>query len=158
MNNKHLAKCQLEPLYSSAWRKTYVNEHQSSQMWAHSPTWYHQQEAKALKELRQGKDRIIFTVDKGVTIVLLNKQDSFNKAQQHLFQRGTYRPLTADPPTNTQTNSTSCSRLSGLKKDWGTLHTKYPPKGNPPLGPQCLAGMQLTMGWPRSWLTFSAHW
>ena len=34
-----------------------------------------EEEAKVLKELRQDKDRVILTVDKGMALVVLDKQD-----------------------------------------------------------------------------------
>ena len=54
-------------------------------------------EAKALKELRQDMDKVILTVDKGVAMVVPEKQDYINKAQDILVKRDTYRPLPADP-------------------------------------------------------------
>ena len=63
------------------------------------------EEAKALKELRQDKDRVILTVDKRAATVLLYKAGLHIKPQQ----------LT--PPTNTKTNPSTCSGLFQLKED-----------------------------------------
>ena len=61
------------------------------------------QETKALKELRQDKDRVILTVDKGVATRVLDKHDYIHKVQVLLAQRDTYRALIADP-TNKHKN------------------------------------------------------
>ena len=49
------------------------------------------EEFKACKELRQYKPWVIHTVDKGVAMVVLNKQDYINKAQNLLEQWVMYR-------------------------------------------------------------------
>ena len=53
-----------------------------------------EEEVIALKELKQGKSSIILTVDKGVAVVVLDKQVYINKAWDPLAQRDTYRALT----------------------------------------------------------------
>ena len=53
-------------------------------------------EAKSFKELRWDKDRLIFTIDKGVAMVVLDRQDNIRKVMDLLVDRNTYRPLTAD--------------------------------------------------------------
>ena len=49
--------------------------------------------AMDLKELRQDKDRVILTVDKGVAMVVLDKQNYTNTLQDLLASRDTYRPI-----------------------------------------------------------------
>ena len=46
-------------------------------------TW---QENIGLVELKKDKDRIILTADKGVAMVILDKEDYINKAQELLAQ------------------------------------------------------------------------
>ena len=53
---------------------------QSSQMWSLSQIQHYREEAKALKELRLDKDRVIPTVDRWMAMVVLNTQDYINKA------------------------------------------------------------------------------
>ena len=45
------------------------------------------EEAQALKELGQDKDRVIVTAGKGVAMVILDKQDCIYNAQTILVQR-----------------------------------------------------------------------
>ena len=59
-----------------------------------------QEEARALKELGKDQSRVILTVDKGVALVVLDKQDYINKVQDIPMQRYTYRPINVDPLTN----------------------------------------------------------
>ena len=54
------------------------------------------EKAGALKKLKQDKSRIMITAISGVVMVVLEKQDYSNKAQDQLAQRDTYRPLVAD--------------------------------------------------------------
>ena len=56
-----------------------------------------------LKELKQDKSRVISTVDKWVTLLVVDKQDYTNKSQELLAQKDNYRPLTVDP-TNKHKN------------------------------------------------------
>ena len=51
---------------------------------------------KALKEFRCDESLVILTADKGVAMVVLNKQDYLNKAQNLLEQSNTYRTLSTD--------------------------------------------------------------
>ena len=57
------------------------------------------EEARALKELRKDWSRVIPTAEKGMIMMLLNKQDYINKAQDVLSKKDTYRPITVDPIT-----------------------------------------------------------
>ena len=50
-------------------------------------TW---EEARALEEVKQEKSRVILAADKGVTVVVLDKQEYINKAQDLLAQ-GTHK-------------------------------------------------------------------
>ena len=54
------------------------------------------QESIGLAQLKKDKDRAILTVDKGVAMVVIDKEDYINKAQELLAQP-TYRPIPKDP-------------------------------------------------------------
>ena len=60
-------------------------------------------QAKAFKDLGQNKDGVMLTVDKGVAMVVLDRQDCISKDMDLLADRDTYRPLT-DNPTNKHKN------------------------------------------------------
>ena len=124
-------------------------------------------EVGALKELR--KDRVVLTMEKGVAMVVLDKQD---KAQDFLVQRVTYRSLMADP-TNKQYKFFNMLIPLRQKEDWGDTTYKRlsnwyrPPefygllkfyKKHTPIGPYSPVWLQLHMGWPRSWPASLGHW
>ena len=56
----------------------------------------------ALRELKKDRDRIVLTPDKGVAMVVMDRQDYINKAN-HLLNQNTYKTITKDP-TNTINN------------------------------------------------------
>ena len=56
-----------------------------------------QEETKAIKELKSDSSRVILTVDKGVAMVVMDKQDYLNKAQKLLLNTDTYKPIHKDP-------------------------------------------------------------
>ena len=96
------------------------------------------EEAKALKELRQDKGRVIITVDKEVAMVVLDSKYYINIAKDLLVQGGTYRPLRMDP-TNKKKSSATYSGPLRLREDWRTPHTKtIKPVQAPP--PKCSMG------------------
>ena len=51
---------------------------------------------KALRELKEDKDRIVLTVDKGVAMVVLDKREYLEKAEALLAQQA-YRTIDKDP-------------------------------------------------------------
>ena len=56
----------------------------------------------ALRELKRDRDRIVLTADKGVAMVVMDRQDYINKANQ-LLNQNTYKVISKDP-TNTIKN------------------------------------------------------
>ena len=56
------------------------------------------QERIALSQLKKDQDSIILTVDKGVAMVVLDKEDYINKAWGLLSQLA-YKEIPKDPPT-----------------------------------------------------------
>ena len=55
------------------------------------------EECRALTELKQGTSRVVLTVNKGVAMVVMDKQDYTNKAHSLLADTNTYRILNKDP-------------------------------------------------------------
>ena len=53
-------------------------------------------ERKAIEELRKDNTRIVVTVDKGVAMVIMDRDDYHQKADA-LLQESTYRPIPNDP-------------------------------------------------------------
>ena len=64
-------------------------------------------ELKAIKELREDQSRVVFTVDKGVAMVIMDKKEYTDKAIGLLSDTNTYRTIPKDP-TN---------KLIGILKD-----------------------------------------
>ena len=56
----------------------------------------------ALRELKKERDHIVLTVDKGVAMVIMDRQDYINKVNS-LLNQNTYRSIPWDP-TNTIKN------------------------------------------------------
>ena len=55
------------------------------------------QEVQALADLKKDQSRVILTADKGLAIVLMDKEDYKKKAQTLLEDRGTYKIFKGDP-------------------------------------------------------------
>ena len=55
-------------------------------------------EQKALGELKKDTSRLVLTVDKGVALVVMDKDDYVQKAKE-LLEQSTYRNITSDPTT-----------------------------------------------------------
>ena len=124
-------------------------------------------ETKAIKEPRDDSFRVILTVDKGVTMVVMDKQDYHNKAQKPLADTDTYEPIlmtlhlyikqlgtsSQDTKTNGGLSDFNCKRLylplQSLK--FYELHKMH--KVTTPSGPLSPVGDQLLMEWPKSWTT-----
>ena len=53
----------------------------------------------ALRELKRDRDHIVLTADKGVAMVIMDRQDYINKANQ-LLNQSTYRSITKDPTSS----------------------------------------------------------
>ena len=91
------------------------------------------EERTALTQLRKDKDRVILTVDKGVALVVLDKEDYNNKARD-LLNTPAYKELPRDP-TN-RIKAQLITKLRRIKKDRkldeGTYRTMYPTGCVPP--------------------------
>ena len=60
------------------------------------------EERKAIEELRKDKSRIILTVDKGVSMVVMDRDDYNNKAEA-IHNQPAYRPIPNDPTNKLKT-------------------------------------------------------
>ena len=72
------------------------------------------QERIGLSQLKKDKDRVIVTVDKGVAMVVMDREDYNNKAQE-LLNSPVYRSLPRDP-TN-KIKAQLITKLRRIKKD-----------------------------------------
>ena len=89
-----------------------------------------EEEAKALSELSRDKLRVILTANKGVALVVLDRAEQTNKAQDLLEDGETYREIRMDP-TNKFKNKL-ISLLKKVKAQGGisdNLYTKMYPTG-----------------------------
>ena len=90
-------------------------------------------ERTALHQLRKDKDRIILMADKGVTMVVLDKEDYINKAKE-LLNTPAYKEIPKDP-TN-KIKAQLITKLRRIKKDRkldeGMFRTMYPTGCIPP--------------------------
>ena len=81
----------------------------------------------AVRELKGDRDHIVLTADKGVAMVVMDKQDYINKANQ-LLNQNTYKVISKDP-TNTIKNKL-INILKGIKTKSGlginTYKSMYP--------------------------------
>ena len=55
------------------------------------------QEIRVLAELKKDQSRVILTADKGVAIVIMDREDYQEKAKALLEDQGTYKALKSDP-------------------------------------------------------------
>ena len=82
----------------------------------------------AIKQLRADKDRIILTADKGVVLVIMERKDYIEKAQQLLQDPNTYKTIPTDPTTKLKTRL--ITKLKKIKLDTGmddiTYRRMYP--------------------------------
>ena len=52
---------------------------------------------KAMKQLKTDKDCMVLTADKGVTLVIMDRNDYIKKAKELLEDTNTYRTIQMDP-------------------------------------------------------------
>ena len=80
------------------------------------------EEFKAIKELKQDDKRIILTADKGVALVVLNKEDYVEKAE-HLLNQKTYKKIKEDPTSRQKAKLIRI--LKKIKAEGGINEEKY---------------------------------
>ena len=76
------------------------------------------EEAKAIKELKKDQERITLTADKGVSMVVMDK-DEYIKKSEELLHQPTYKELTTDPTTKL------IGLLKTIKAEGGIDNTTY---------------------------------
>ena len=70
----------------------------------HPKSYLSKDEQKVLKHLRADKDHIILTTDKGVELVVMDRQDHIKKARNLLEDTNTYIPSQTDPTNEHKAN------------------------------------------------------
>ena len=87
----------------------------------------------ALRELKKDRDRIILTADKGVAMVVMDRQDYINKAN-HLLNQNTYKIITKDPTNTIKNKLINILKTIKTKSGLGTSTYKsmYPTGCVPP--------------------------
>ena len=92
------------------------------------------EEWKALKQLNTDKECIVLTGDKGVVLVVMDRQEYMKKAKILLESTNTYRPIPRDP-TNKHKNRL-INILKNMKVEYGmsqnTYKMMYPTGANAP--------------------------
>ena len=81
-----------------------------------------QEEFRALKELKEDRSRMILTTDKGVALVIIDKNDYIQKAEE-LLNTNTYKKIPEDP-TNKQKNKL-VNILKSIKSEGGLSEETY---------------------------------
>ena len=84
------------------------------------------EEHQAIKGLREDKTRVVLTADKGVTMVVIDKQDSWTRPFHYSVTPVLTKPSIRTPPPGLGTHSSPNSRTSNNKVDSVALPTaKY---------------------------------
>ena len=122
-------------------------------------------ESIGLAQLKKEKDMVVLTADKGVAIVVMDKEDYIKKAESLLAQLA-YRTIDRDPTSKSKAKLVATPRKikKDTKIDDHTYRTMYPTSCMPPnfyglpkihktgtlSGQWYQVGVQLPMGWPKS--------
>ena len=88
------------------------------------------QEVQVLAELKKEQSIVILTADKGVAIVIMDKEDYLKKAKTLLEDQGTYKALKTDPTSKMK--SKMINLLKKIKTEGGIddiLYKKLYPTG-----------------------------
>ena len=80
------------------------------------------EEAKAIQELKRDKDRVLLTTDKGVSMVVMDKEEYIQKSEELLHQP-IYKELPSDPTTKHKNRLISI--LKNIKSEGGIDNTTY---------------------------------
>ena len=80
------------------------------------------EEAKAIQDLKRDKERIVLTTDKGVSMVVIDREDYIKKSEELLHQP-TYKELTSDPTTKHKNKLISL--LKTMKSEGGIHNITY---------------------------------
>ena len=80
------------------------------------------EERKAIDELRKYKTRIILTMDKGVSMVVMDRDD-YNRKAEDILHQSAYKPIPNDPTNKYKTKLISL--LKSIKMEGGTDESTY---------------------------------
>ena len=80
------------------------------------------EEARAIQELKKDKEKIILTADKGVSIVVIDKEE-YTKKSEELLQQTSYKELTTD--TTTKYKNKLINLLKTIKAEGGINNITY---------------------------------
>ena len=80
------------------------------------------EERKVIEELRRDKTRMILTVDKGVSMVVMDSDD-YNQKAEALLQQPAYRPIPNDPTNKYKTKLIAL--LKSIKTEGGINESTY---------------------------------
>ena len=80
-------------------------------------------QCRALTELKQDNSRVVLTADKGVAMVIMDKQGYINKAQTLLQDTNTYKVLPKDPTSHLKNKLITL--LKDIKQTKGLSTQKY---------------------------------
>ena len=79
------------------------------------------EEAQALVELRRDHSRVILTANKGVALVVMDRVEYTNKAQNLLEDGGTYKEIQTDPTNKLKNKLTNLFKM--IKAEGAILTT-----------------------------------
>ena len=79
-------------------------------------------EVHALREFKRDRDRLVLTADKGVAMVIMDRQDYINKSNKLLTQPA-YRAIPTDPTNKIKTKLINI--LKRVKNEMGLDHNTY---------------------------------
>ena len=126
------------------------------------------QEHRAIKELGEHLSRVVLTADKGVALVVMDKQDYMDKALSLLTDTNTYRTINKDPTTKLK-NQLICT-LKDIKQTGELIDLRYRKVYSSFMAfpkfirwallsdPLCSVGIPSPMGWQRYWQASCAPW
>ena len=80
------------------------------------------EENQALQELKKDRERVILTADKGVALVVMNKDDYIKKSEE-LLNTTTYKKINEDPTNKQKTRLISI--LKNIKTEGGLNEENY---------------------------------
>ena len=91
------------------------------------------QESIGLSQLKKDMDRVVLIADKGVAMVVTDKEDYIKKAESFLAQQA-YRTIDRDPTSQIKAKLINSHRKikTDTNMDKGTYKTMYPTGGIPP--------------------------
>ena len=80
-------------------------------------------EHRAIKELREDQSRVVLTADKGMAMVVMDRQDYKDKAFSLLYDTNTCRTINKDPTTKLRNQL--INTLKGIKQTGGLNDSIY---------------------------------